>query len=335
MSSDHLTDIEHVRLRPSMYIGSTDFFGTIHYLVDAINLILQHSPGVLEISSSADGFTMRSDIVLPIHENENGLRFPFECFRQDGNRAISHGPLVMALSDVFVYSELSEDGHRQFAYRNGSRLETETEECPAGFRSQIRFAPDHAILKPVAISNYNFVSYLSRLSYLHPSTRFSFDDNGKKHVFHSENGLMDMFVGVAGPYQLVHEPIHIRVSKGDFSLEFIFAFQSWSSDVCTAFVNKGRAVEGGTHQTGLDRAIEHLKNKTFETRNGLVGLLSIQHPDVQWVGCIKAKIGNPELDSLVFDSIVGETNTLLSNRSDLVEQIRSVRIFPFPDIWAK
>ena len=334
MSLDEdLSDIQHVRKRPGMYIGSTGFFGTIHYLVDATNLILQHSPSVLEFCADQTGFAINSDVALPVHHDKSGKRYPFESFCHNGNAAISHGPVLTALSEFLTYSERSDGGNIQYAYRNGSRSETDLARWPAEFRSHLRFAPDPAIFDDIAISNYNFNSYLRRLSYLNPSTRFTFNDNGIKHVFHAENGLVDMFEGFAAPYQLVHEPICLRASKGNFSLEFVFALHSWRNDICFAFVNKGRAVEGGTHETGLDLAIEHLRTKMFSTSNGVIGLLSIQYPDVQWEGCIKAKIRNSELESLVYDSIVDETDGWISKHPVVLEQIKNAQTFQFPDAW--
>ena len=154
MSADeHLNDIDHIRKRPSMYVGSTGFFGTIHYLVDATNLILQHSPSCIEISSYGAEFGISSDIALPVHDNENGERFPFECFRRDGNAAISHGPVLTALSESLSYSERSDSGTIQYAYRSGLRTAPSTIDYPPEFRSHLRFTPDSTIFGDCVVSN--------------------------------------------------------------------------------------------------------------------------------------------------------------------------------------
>ena len=131
----------------------------------------------------------------------------------------------------------------------------------------------------------------------------------------------------------MHEPIRIRITKDELKLEFIYSFHSWTNDVCIAFINDGRAVDGGTHQTGLERAIAHLKSNTFSTGNGVVGLLCLQYPNVQWDGCIKAKIGSPELDSLVFDSIIDGSNKAITEKPELLEQISHIQPFQFPEAW--
>ncbi|MEO1526643.1 MAG: hypothetical protein AAFX06_14500 [Planctomycetota bacterium] len=331
---ENLSDIEHVRKRPGMYVGSTGFFGVIHYLVDATNLILQHSPSKLAFSIDGLEFSIGSDVVLPVFENENGGRFPFECFRRDGNSVFSHGPVLTALSDRLSYSERSTGGVTiEYAYRNGARTVPCGVKWPDEFRSHLSFAPDATLFDEVPISNYNLASYLRRISYLHPGTEFSLDDNGRKSTFRAENGIRDMFVGFASPYQLVHEPIVLQRTDGPFSMEFVFALHSWKNDVCCSFVNKGRAVEGGTHQDGLERAVTQMRDEVFATSNGVVGLLSIHYPKVQWHGCIKATVRNPELTGLVCDSIVNETMAYLDRNPVVFDQIKHAQTFQFPDAW--
>ncbi len=54
MIGEHLSDVEHVRKRPGMYIGDTKFFGFIHYLVASVNFFLYRKPPINPV------FTLRS-----------------------------------------------------------------------------------------------------------------------------------------------------------------------------------------------------------------------------------------------------------------------------------
>ena len=194
MSADHLNDIEHVRTRPSMYVGSTHgVFGIIHYLVDATNLVLQHSPKILEFTVTPNGFSIGSDIALPIHENDSGEIFPFESFQKDGKIGMRHGPVVIALSEYFTYAERSRAGELQYSFRNGVRSKLEVQPCPSQFRSQIHFSPDPTIFESPTISKYNLNSYLRRLSFFNPETNFTFNNNGEVRDYHAANGSADMF----------------------------------------------------------------------------------------------------------------------------------------------
>jgi DNA gyrase subunit B len=104
-------------------------------------------------------------------------------------------------------------------------------------------------------------------------------------------------------------------------------------------INNGRAVEGGTHEQGLHDALDQLYRK-FELpksrkahRNGVIGILSIRYPDAVWQGCIKARVGNPELREMVCNLVVQSATQWLESRPDVAEQLRNLQTFQFPEIW--
>ena len=223
MSLNHLSDVEHVRERPGMYIGSRGFFGLVHYLVDATNLILQHRPTKLAISTDGSEFTFGSDTTIPMSRNATGKIFPFEVFKKDGNAKVSHGPLLTALSESFSYSE-RHSRTNYFSSRNGVRDDEAPRECPEEYASFIRFAPDRTIFDCLSISDYVFKSYLKRMSFLFPKVTFRFDYDGNAQEFYSERGIPDMFDGLAGPFQLLHEPIQLSATKEDLQLSLSLHF---------------------------------------------------------------------------------------------------------------
>lgn len=334
MSTDPSDAIKHIRERPRMYVGSLGFFGVIHYLVDVTSLYLQHKPTRLTVSTKGRGFMFTSDVSLPITVNRAGQVFPFEFFEQDGSRIIfNNGPVVCALSKEFSYVERASPGSQSFGYFCGKRDDTRCIDCPMEAVSCICCFPDETVFEDTAISPYNLMSYLRRLSYLHPGVTFEFVDAGERHVFCSQDGILELFLATAAPYQLLHQPIIFSTHIDDLSLEFAFAFQSWSDDYLLGFVNNGRAVEGGTHQSGLERAVKHVREEIFEKNNGVVGLLSIHYPEVQWQGCIKGSIANPELESLVHDAIVKHVENWCNNHPDLRRQIEMIQTFQFPHAW--
>ncbi len=78
MINRDLSPIELIRKRPGMYIGSTDFFGFIHYLVDAVNLQLEASPTYVSLEMADGWFTIESDVDLQLEEAVDGKLSPFE-----------------------------------------------------------------------------------------------------------------------------------------------------------------------------------------------------------------------------------------------------------------
>ena len=68
-------------------------------------------------------------------------------------------------------------------------------------------------------------------------------------------------------------------------------------------------------------------------RNGVVGIVSVRYPDVVWEGCIKARIGNPELREMVRDRFVHGASEWLQGRPDVAERLPQIGTFQFPDLW--
>jgi DNA gyrase/topoisomerase IV subunit B len=61
--------------------------------------------------------------------------------------------------------------------------------------------------------------------------------------------------------------------------------------------------------------------------------MSVRYPDTVWEGCIKAKIGNPELRGMVRQLVVQHSVNWLDCHPDVAEQLRLLQTFQFPDAW--
>ena len=226
------------------------------------------------------------------------------------------------------------------AYRCGSRESHQTTAGdPAVSSTTLRFSPDASILTVTEVSPAIFRSYLRRLSYLHRGVRFSFAHGDESHEFHAERGLLDLFAAISAPYQLLHEPIHMEFEHGTLHLEAVLAYHGWKEDGLWCFINNGRAVEGGTHEMGLRDALKRLDHilkrpeKPKANRNGVVGILSIHYPDAVWEGCVKTRVGNPELRGMVRELIVRGVTEWSQRHPEMVEQLRTIEPFQFPDAW--
>ncbi len=185
----------------------------------------------------------------------------------------------------------------------------------------------------------NFQSYFRRLSFLNEGIRFSVSSGNRREKFCASAGIQEMFHNLTCCHQLVHDPIHFRVSEADLDLELIFAFQSVAQDWLTAFVNKGRAVEGGTHEQGLKAGLNAIRKKFRKegqvkgTENGIIALLSLHSPAVVWEGCTKSKIRNPELRWIVRRLVIQHTLNWLQQRPDVLQDLHNMTVFTFPDSW--
>ncbi|TWU06704.1 DNA gyrase subunit B [Symmachiella macrocystis] len=328
-----------------MYIGSKDFFGLVHYIVGAVNLNLRRQPTYLTFSLANGRFTIESDADLRVEQYDDGTLSPFESLPKQKSEywidADYDGTVLNAFSASLSVEASSLQRQWAIEYHKGCRESLHIQEADATTKpySRISFVPDPAIFKVKAFSPYNFHSYLKRLSFLNPDVRFGVTIDGRKEEYHFANGIRDMFECVSSPYQLLHEPIHFRVTEDNVDIELIFAFQSWKGDVCWSFINKGRAVEGGTHETGLAAGLEAIRAKLdmggdgvmYDRNNGIVGIMSLSYADITWSGCIKAKIKNPELEPLVERLVTRESSKWIEEHPQVAAEIKEIGTFTFPE----
>lgn len=148
-----------------------------------------------------------------------------------------------------------------------------------------------------------------------------------------------MFDCVASPYQILHEPVHFRHIDGKLDLEIVWGFHSWQGHVVWSFINKGRAVEGGTHDQGLAAAFRSLPEKIgipkseHRLQNGIVAIMSIMYPDAVWEGCLKTRIKSKELRPLVRKTVVEQSLKWIDSNSGVREQMAEIQTFHFLDTW--
>lgn len=331
--------IEAVRRRPGMYVGSTAFFGFINYLVCPVSLLLSQRPTRIAVSAAEGKFEMESDVALTIEETSTGKITPFEEMNEFGPGHGFEGTVLNALSERLMIEVRSEHQTESLDYRRGLRESRRTTaHVSSGPKTRMTFEPDRSIFKVTDLSPEIFKSYLRRLSFLHRGVRFSISFGEETVEFYADRGIVDLFASVTAPCQILHEPIHIVGENGALQLEAVFAFQSWKEHALWSFVNNGRAVEGGTHVKGLYDALDkiyrkyELPKKPKAHRNGVVGILSIRYPEVVWEGCIKARIGNPELRTMVCDLVVTSMSNWLESRPDVIRQLQDIEIFQFPEL---
>jgi len=332
--------IEGVRKRPGMYIGPTTFSGFIRYLVCPVSLLLGERPSRLAIAAGEGEFVVEADVPLPVEELSSGRIAPFEEILDQGYWHRFDGTVLNALSERLTVEIRQSHRTDTLAYCRGIReshhASTTTSNSP---RTTLRFVPDASIFTVTNVSPTIFLSYLRRLSFLHQGVRFSIAFAGETHEFYAAGGIVDLFASVSAPYQVLHDPIHIIGDDGNLHLEAVFAYHSWNKNGLWCFINNGRAVEGGTHKMGLRDALNRLRQrfKLLKSpglgRNGVLAVMSIQYPETVWEGCMRTRIGNPELRGMVCNLVVQHATKWLEDRPDVAEQLQQLEPFRFPDPW--
>ena len=310
----HLEDMDHIRLRPGMYIGK---LGNGEKEDDGIYVLLKEI-----IDNAIDEFTMGHGKVIKVTLDEKTASV------RDFGRGVPFGSLIdvfsklntvakyddavfkksvglngvgakaaNALSEEF-YAESYRDGKSFYAlFRKGKLVESGERETGERNGTYVRFTPD-----PLLFVGYHFRRdfvevMLKNYSYLKKGLTLNL--NGES--FKSENGLLDLVNDSLNETPL-YEPIHLIGED----IEVVITHGHAYGENISSFVNGQNTREGGTHLAAFREAVakclkEFYKNnykKDFapeDIRQSIIGAVSIQIQEPVFESQTKVKLGSPYL----------------------------------------
>ena len=338
----HLSDMEHVRTRPGMYIGK---LGDGSYPEDGIYVLLKEV-----IDNSIDEFKMHAGKKIDIHVEDN-LRVSV----RDYGRGIPQGKLIEAVSVLNTGGKYDSKAFKKSvglngvgvkavnalsarfvvrSYRDGKMREaifakgilqsdtTSDSEEPTG--TYIFFEPDSTLFEHYSFRPEFIETMLRNYTYL--NTGLAIVYNGHRIV--SRNGLVDLLndTMTATPlYPIIH-------LKGE-DIEIAFTHTNQYGEEYHSFVNGQHTTQGGTHQSAfkehLARTIKEYFNKNLDyadIRNGLVGAIAINVQEPVFESQTKVKLGSlkmapegPNLNKFVGDFIKTEVDNYLHRHTDVAD----------------
>ena len=191
----------------------------------------------------------------------------------------------------------------------------------------VHFLPDDQIFTETTVYDYDILkTRLKELAFLNKGLRISlFDDReaGKKDSFCYEGGLVEyvqMLNKNKGP---IHDTIvDVEGVEKDIKVEVALQYNETYNSSIYSFVNNITTPEGGTHEDGVRRALTRILNKYATTNNllkekddpltgddvreGITLIISVKHPNPQFEGQTKTKLGNSEVRAIA-DKIFSES----------------------------
>jgi DNA gyrase subunit B len=315
----------------------------VHELVDnSIDEALAGYCHRIEVIIHIDNsVTVRDDgrgIPVDIHEKEkrpavevvmtklhSGGKFDNLSYKISGGL---HGvglSVVNALSE-FIDLEIRRDGkvYHQIYERGEVKTKLEITGKTKNTGTQIRFKPDSQIFETDNFSFDILSQRLRELAFLNKGLSISIEDerSEKRHDFFYKGGILSFIEYLNKNKNCLHpKPIYIQGVKNGTDVEIAFQYNDGYSENLFSFANNINTHEGGTHligfKTGLTRTINQyvtnsnlLKGKKEnltgeDTREGLVGVISVKIPEPQFEGQTKTKLGNSEVKGLV-EALVNE-----------------------------
>ena len=179
----------------------------------------------------------------------------------------------------------------------------------------VTFKPDPEIFEETTIFDYEILkTRLRELAFLNRGLRISLYDlreDDKKDSFCYEGGISEYVAMLNKDKKPIHETIIDCMGiENDISLEVALQYNESYNSSIYSFVNNINTPEGGTHEDGVRRALTRILNK-YATSNGLLKnnddsltgddvkegltmIVSIKHPNPQFEGQTKTKLGNSE-----------------------------------------
>ncbi|GAB6976645.1 DNA topoisomerase IV subunit B [Prevotella falsenii] len=319
----HLSDMEHVRTRPGMYIGR---LGDGKLPEDGIYVLLKEV-----IDNSIDEFKMNEGTRIEI-EVEDNLRVSV----RDYGRGIPQGKLVEAvsvlntggkydskafkksvglngvgvkavnaLSAKFEVKSFREGKVRSLTFEKGIKKTDKTTKSNDEQGTYIYFEPDNTLFKNYSFQDDIVVTMLRNYTYLNTGLTIMY--NGHRIV--SRHGLKDLLsdnMTVDPLYPIVH-------MKGD-DIEIAFTHTNQYGEEYYSFVNGQHTTQGGTHQSAFKEHIAKTIKEFFgkyeygDIRNGMVAAIAINVEEPVFESQTKIKLGSTVMapDGDTINKFVGD-----------------------------
>ncbi|MEF8784516.1 MAG: DNA topoisomerase (ATP-hydrolyzing) subunit B [Haloarculaceae archaeon] len=212
--------------------------------------------------------------------------------------------------------------------------------------TEIRFWPDDEIFETTDYVFSTLVSRLRELAFLNSGVEITLTDerDGNEEQFQYSGGIREFVEFLNETKTHLHEDViyfddEEEISEGVVQVEVAMQATDELQGSIHAFANNINTREGGTHLTGFKTALTRIINdyaqengllrdlddtlKGNDIREGLTAVLSVKHPDPQFEGQTKTKLGNSEVRGIVESAVHEELGTYFEEHPDTAEAIVS------------
>ncbi|WP_395049856.1 DNA topoisomerase (ATP-hydrolyzing) subunit B [Flavobacterium sp.] len=336
-----LEGMEHVRMRPSMYIGDVGVRGLHHLVYEVVDNSIDEAMGgycdTIRVDINEDGSVTVEDngrgIPVDIHKKEGvsalevvmtkigaGGKFDKDSYKVSGGLHGVGVSVVNALSK-HLRATVHRDGKvYEQEYERGKSLYPVKQIGETTKRGTIvTFYPDPVIFTQTVDFTYDTLSSRMReLSFLNKGITITFTDkreldkdgNFVSEIFHSTEGLKEYVRYLdANREPIISHVISMNSEKGEVPVEVALIYNTSYTENIFAYVNNINTHEGGTHlqgfRTGLTRAL-----KKYADASGMLDKLKFEIAGDDFreglTAIISVKVSEPQFE--------GQTKTKLGNR---------------------
>ncbi|MFI8379364.1 DNA topoisomerase (ATP-hydrolyzing) subunit B [Leeuwenhoekiella sp. NPDC079379] len=359
-----LEGMEHVRMRPSMYIGDVGVRGLHHLVYEVVDN---------SIDEAMAGHCDAIDVIInennSISVKDNGRGIPVDLHKKEGVSA-----LQVVMTKIGAGGKFDKDSYkvsgglhgvgvscvnalsnhlRATVYRDGKIWEQEYEKGKAMYPvkaigdttdrgTAVTFLPDPTIFQQTIEFNYDtLASRMRELSYLNKGITITLTDKRRTNdkgefdveTFHSEEGLKEFVRFMDGNRQpIIGHVISMEGEKNDIPVEVAMIYNDSYAENLHSYVNNINTHEGGTHLAGFRRGLT-TSLKKYADASGLLDKLKFDIAGDDFreglTAIISVKVAEPQFE--------GQTKTKLGNRevtsavSQAVSEMLEIYLEEHPD----
>ena len=206
--------------------------------------------------------------------------------------------------------------------------------------TQIRFWPDEDIFETTEFTYSTLANRLRELAFLNSGVKITLTDdrNDEEDVFLYDGGIKEFVHYLNETKTPIHEEvIYLDDEEDNIAVEIAIQATDELQGSIHAFANNINTREGGTHLTGFKTALTRVVNdyandhnlttdldenlKGEDVREGLTAVVSVKHPDPQFEGQTKTKLGNSEVRGIVESATHEHLRTYLEENPDTGEAV--------------
>ncbi len=334
-----LEGIEHVRMRPSMYIGDVGTRGLHHLVYEVVDnsideALAGHCDTISVIIHEGEGVSVKDNgrgIPVDFHEKEQksalevvmtkigaGGKFDKDSYKVSGGLHGVGVSCVNALS-ISLVATVNRDGTvYQQKYSKGAALSDVKEIGTTEERgTEVFFQPDDTIFQELVYNYDTLATRLRELAFLNKGITITLTDQREAEedgsfpteVFHSEGGLREFVEFIDGNREAIMDNvIFMEGERDDIPVEVAMRYNTSFNENLHSYVNNINTHEGGTHLTGFRRALTRTLKK-FADELGLPAKEKVEVTGDDFreglTAIISVKVMEPQFE--------GQTKTKLGN----------------------
>lgn len=278
-----------------------------------------------------------------------GGKFGNSVYKVSGGLHGVGASVVNALSKRLIV-EVKRDGKIfRDEYNNGGRPVTRLEngllpvvgKCnKSDTGTKVIFYPDDTIFESVDFKTDVIQKKLKEIAFLNKNLLINYVDqiNGIEKSYLEAEGIKSFIAYLTREMTLLHnEPVYIEGKSGNIEVEAAFQYTDNYNEQINAYCNCINVVDGGTLVTGFKSGLTRVmnqyarelnilkdKDENFDgkdIRNGLVAIISIKHPDPQFEGQTKTKLGNTDAKSAVEEVFTAEAQRWFDKNVEVLKAI--------------